>query len=147
MTQSSFTHRYSEILYAHILDAQGSRLTYTHCTSKVRFDSLLDISFDRPVFIHANKVYKLGVVFNKPGLYPMYQCYQDVMCKLLLGVMIERVTSMFCFQVRVFISSLPFMATMAIIARQLFAMDLFDLLYFYALMLAQGRIIHRTQIT
>ncbi|KAL5277065.1 hypothetical protein ACFFRR_002347 [Megaselia abdita] len=80
MTQNGFSHRYSEILYAHILDAQGSRLTYTHCTSKVRFDSLLEISFDRPVFIHAHKVYKVGVVFNKPGIYPMYQCYQDVMC-------------------------------------------------------------------
>lgn len=84
MTQNGFSHRYSEILYAHILDAQGSRLTYTHCTSKVRFDSLLEISFDRPVFIHAHKVYKVGVVFNKPGIYPMYQCYQDVMCNFII---------------------------------------------------------------
>lgn len=47
MNSAGFSERYTEILYAHIQDIQGSRLSYTHCTSRVRYDSLLEISFDR----------------------------------------------------------------------------------------------------
>lgn len=57
--------RYAEILYAHLLDSHGARLTYTHSTPRVRYDSLMEISFDRPVFIRSNRLYKIGVVFNK----------------------------------------------------------------------------------
>lgn len=73
--------RYSELLYAHLLDSQGSRLTYTHCTSRVRYDSLLEISFDRPVFIQRNKQYKIGVAFNKLGWYPMCTCVPSMTCE------------------------------------------------------------------
>lgn len=61
--------RYSEILYAHLLDSHGSRLTYTHSNQRVPYDSDSEILFDRPVFIQSNKVYKIGVVFNKIGFY------------------------------------------------------------------------------
>lgn len=61
--------RYSEILYAHLLDSHGSRLTYTHSNQRVPYDSDSEILFDRPVFIQSNKVYKIGVVFNKIGYY------------------------------------------------------------------------------
>lgn len=74
MHSGNIPERYSELLYAHLLDPQGARLTYTHCTSRVRFDSLLEISFDRPVFIQRNKIYKIGVAFNKLGWYPMCTC-------------------------------------------------------------------------
>lgn len=74
----NFPDRYSELLYAHLLDSLGSRLTYTHCTSRVRFDSMLEISFDRPVYIQKNKIYKIGVVFNKVGWYPMAQCVPHI---------------------------------------------------------------------
>ena len=30
-------HGYNELLYAHLLDGEGQRLTYTHFTAKVRF--------------------------------------------------------------------------------------------------------------
>lgn len=73
--------RYSELLYAHLLDSQGSRLTYTHCTTKVRFDSLLEISFDRPVYIQRTKIYKIGVAFNKIGWYPMCTCVPLISCE------------------------------------------------------------------
>lgn len=73
--------RYSELLYAHLLDSQGARLTYTHCTSRVRYDSLMEISFDRPVFIQRNKVYKVGVAFNKLGWYPMCSCVPLITCE------------------------------------------------------------------
>lgn len=73
--------RYSELLYAHLLDSQGSRLTYTHSSSRVRFDSLLEISFDRPVYIIRNKVYKIGVAFNKSGWYPMCSCVPLITCE------------------------------------------------------------------
>lgn len=80
MNSAGFSERYSEILYAHIQDMQGSRLSYTHCTSRVRYDSLLDISFDRPVYIYRNQIYKVFVVFNKIGWYPMYNSVLDVEC-------------------------------------------------------------------
>lgn len=47
---------YCELLYAHLLDADGARLTYTHYTSRVPFRHLLDIMFNRPVYIQRNKV-------------------------------------------------------------------------------------------
>lgn len=61
--------RYSELLYAHLLDAHGSRLTYTHCTQRVRFDSLMEISFDRPVYIRRHRyliafLFYLKFIFN-----------------------------------------------------------------------------------
>lgn len=62
---------YPELLYAHLLDAEGSRLTYTHFTSRVNYTSLIEISFNRPVYIQRNKVYKVGVVLNKVGWYPI----------------------------------------------------------------------------
>ncbi|KAG6460976.1 uncharacterized protein LOC115450622 [Manduca sexta] len=69
---------YSELLYAHLLDADGARLTYTHYTNRVPYRYLLDIMFNRPVFIQRNKVYKVGIVFNKVGWYPMGTCAQQV---------------------------------------------------------------------
>ncbi|XP_036344184.1 uncharacterized protein LOC118753419 [Rhagoletis pomonella] len=80
MNSAGFSERYTEILYAHIQDIQGSRLTYTHCTSRVRYDSLLEITFDRPVYVYRNLIYKVYVVFNKVGWYPMYTCVPDVIC-------------------------------------------------------------------
>ncbi|XP_037810329.1 uncharacterized protein LOC119602725 [Lucilia sericata] len=80
MNSAGFSERYTEILYAHIQDIQGSRLSYTHCTSRVRYDSLLEISFDRPVYIYRNQIYKVFVVFNKIGWYPMYTSVPDVIC-------------------------------------------------------------------
>ncbi|CAH1117595.1 unnamed protein product [Phaedon cochleariae] len=62
---------YPELLYAHLLDADGSRLTYTHFTSRVNYRSLIEISFNRPIYIQRNKVYKVGVVLNKKGCYPI----------------------------------------------------------------------------
>lgn len=81
MHSGNLPERYSELLYAHLLDSQGSRLTYTHCTSRVRFDSLLEIAFDRPVYIQRNKVYKIGVAFNKLGWYPMSTCVPQKTCE------------------------------------------------------------------
>ncbi|CAH2040185.1 unnamed protein product, partial [Iphiclides podalirius] len=69
---------YCELLYAHLLDADGARLTYTHYTSRVPYRHLLDIMFNRPVYVQRNKVYKVGIVFNKVGWYPMGRCAQQV---------------------------------------------------------------------
>ncbi|XP_075154600.1 uncharacterized protein LOC142228147 [Haematobia irritans] len=80
MNSAGFSERYAEILYAHLQDIQGSRLSYTHCTSRVRYDSLLEISFDSPVYIYRNQIYKVFVVFNKIGWYPMYNSVLDVEC-------------------------------------------------------------------
>lgn len=55
--QHSFSsNTYTELLYAHLLDSDGARLTYTHFTSRVPFRSLIDLSFNRPVYIQRNKV-------------------------------------------------------------------------------------------
>ncbi|KAF2883941.1 hypothetical protein ILUMI_22233 [Ignelater luminosus] len=71
---------YTELLYAHLLDADGSRLTYTHFTSRVPWRSLIDISFNRPIYIQRNKVYKVGVVLHKTGLYHVGQYPSQSMC-------------------------------------------------------------------
>lgn len=47
---------YADLLYAHLLDTEGSRLTYTHYTSRVQYNSLIEISFNRPIYILKNKV-------------------------------------------------------------------------------------------
>ncbi|EDW82298.1 uncharacterized protein Dwil_GK25723 [Drosophila willistoni] len=80
MTSAGFTERYTEVLYAHIQDMHGSRITYTHCTARVRYDSVLDITFDRAVYIYRNQIYKIYVVFNKMGWYPMYSCVPNSIC-------------------------------------------------------------------
>lgn len=81
MHAGNLPERYSELLYAHLLDSYGTRLTYTHCTSNVRFDSLLEISFDHPVQIQRNRFYKIGVAFNKVGWYPMCICVPSITCE------------------------------------------------------------------
>ncbi|KAJ8687183.1 hypothetical protein QAD02_022977 [Eretmocerus hayati] len=72
---------YKEVLYAHLLDSDGTRLTYTHYTTKAALRELIEISFDRPVYVQKNKVYKVGVVFNEPGWYPIGNCIQRVNCE------------------------------------------------------------------
>ncbi|NP_001153390.1 BTB (POZ) domain containing 2-like isoform X1 [Nasonia vitripennis] len=72
---------YTEVLYAHLLDSDGTRLTYTHYTTKASLRELVEISFNRPVYIQKNKMYKVGVVFNKPGWYPIGNCTQRVNCE------------------------------------------------------------------
>lgn len=69
--------RYSEIIYAHLLDSHGSRLTYTHSNQRVPYESDSEILFDRPVFIQSNKVYKVDVVFNKVGFYQDYAVHSS----------------------------------------------------------------------
>ena len=59
------SHGYSELLYAHLLDGDGQRLTYTHFTAKVNWNSMIEITFNRSVKINANKVYRIGMVLNK----------------------------------------------------------------------------------
>ncbi|KDR23977.1 BTB/POZ domain-containing protein 6-B-like isoform X2 [Zootermopsis nevadensis] len=71
---------YTELLYAHLLDSDGSRLTYTHYTTRVSYGSLVEITFNRSVEIQRNKVYRVGVVLNKVGWYPMGSCTQRMMC-------------------------------------------------------------------
>jgi len=69
---------YSELLYAHLLDGDGQRLTYTHFTAKVNWNSMIEITFNRSVKINANKVYRIGMVLNKVGWYPMGVCTRRV---------------------------------------------------------------------
>ena len=74
-------NEYNELLYAHLLDADGNRLTYTHFTAKVERDSMIEIAFNRSVYIKANKVYRVGMVLNKVGWYPMGVCTRRVNCE------------------------------------------------------------------
>ncbi|EZA57597.1 hypothetical protein DMN91_002406 [Ooceraea biroi] len=75
-----FDASYTEILYAHLLDCDGTRLTYTHFTTKAVFGTLVEITFNRPVYIQKHKVYRVGVVFNKAGWYPIGVCSQNMTC-------------------------------------------------------------------
>jgi hypothetical protein len=69
----AISERYSELVYAHLLDSHDSRLTYTHSNQRVEYDTTNEVLFDRPMFIQSNKVYKIGVVFNKPGFYKEHE--------------------------------------------------------------------------
>ena len=71
-------NEYNELLYAHLLDAEGNRLTYTHFTAKVARDSMIEILFNHSVYIKANKIYRVGMVLNKVGWYPMGVCTRRV---------------------------------------------------------------------
>ena len=75
------SNEYNELLYAHLLDAEGNRLTYTHFTAKVGRNSMIEITFNRSVYIKANKVYRVGIVLNKVGWYPMGVCTRRVNCE------------------------------------------------------------------
>ena len=93
---SQSKHGYNELLYAHLLDGDGQRLTYTHFTAKVdnsllfyfsqlslqvNWNSMIEISFNRSVLVNANKVYRIGMVLNKVGWYPMGVCTRRVNCE------------------------------------------------------------------
>lgn len=71
---------YTEVLYAHLLDSDGTRLTYTHFSTKAHIGTLVEITFDRPVYIQKHKIYRVGVVFNKSGWYPMGVCANNMVC-------------------------------------------------------------------
>ena len=66
--------RYQEIVYAHLLDFNGSRLTYTHSNQRAMYETTMDVFFNRPVYIQRQKIYKVGVVFNQVGWYQMSNC-------------------------------------------------------------------------
>eukprot|EP00095_Tigriopus_kingsejongensis_P000900 maker-scaffold186_size273091-snap-gene-0.16 protein:Tk00900 transcript:maker-scaffold186_size273091-snap-gene-0.16-mRNA-1 annotation:"btb poz domain-containing protein 6-a" len=72
---------YNELLYAHLLDSDGNRLTYTHFTAKVAWNSFIKINFNRSVCVQANRVYRIGMVLNKVGWYPMGICTRRVNCE------------------------------------------------------------------
>ncbi|XP_037805153.1 BTB/POZ domain-containing protein 6-like isoform X1 [Penaeus monodon] len=63
---------YSELIYAFLQDSDGCRLTYTHFTARVPWNSTMEVMFNRPVYITPNRTYKIGVVMNKVGRYPLY---------------------------------------------------------------------------
>lgn len=69
--------RYNEIIYTYLMDSHGSRLTYAHSNQRVNFDSDHEILFDRPICILSNKVYKIGAVFNKPGIYNEFSVHNS----------------------------------------------------------------------
>ncbi|XP_026674928.1 BTB/POZ domain-containing protein 6-B-like isoform X2 [Ceratina calcarata] len=75
---------YAENLYAQLLDSDNTRLTCIHFTMKLNILSLAEVMFDRPIFIQKNKVYRIAVVFNKVGWYPIGHCskimYYDSVC-------------------------------------------------------------------
>lgn len=75
---------YTEILYAHLLDSYGTRLTYTHFSTKVGVQDLIEVIFNRPVYVQKNKLYKIGVVFNREGWYPLASCSQNKICDSVL---------------------------------------------------------------
>ncbi|XP_071449476.1 uncharacterized protein [Hetaerina americana] len=71
---------YTELVYAHLTDGDGCRLTYTHLSARVQPDSMMEISFNRPVPIARARTYKIVVVFNRTGWYPMGECAKHVQC-------------------------------------------------------------------
>lgn len=52
---------YTELLYAHLLDSFGTRLTYTHLSTKVDAQELIEVFFNRPVYVQKNKVIDFSI--------------------------------------------------------------------------------------
>lgn len=71
-------HTYSELIYAFLQDSDGCRLTYTHFTARVAWNSTVQVIFNRPVLVTPSKTYKIVVVLNKVGRYPLFVVSQCV---------------------------------------------------------------------
>lgn len=63
---------YSELIYSFLQDSDCCRLTYTHFTTHVSWNSSVEVLFNRPVTIMPDKTYKIVVVLNKVGRYPLF---------------------------------------------------------------------------
>lgn len=72
------TQSYTELIYAFLQDSDGCRLTYTHFTARVSWNNSTEVMFNRPVYITPNKMYKIAVVLNKVGRYPLYATSRSV---------------------------------------------------------------------
>lgn len=62
---------YTELLYCHLLDRDGTRLTYSHFSGRSPRRSTLDVFFNRPVYVQRNREYRICVVLNRIGYYPL----------------------------------------------------------------------------
>lgn len=62
---------YTELLYCHLLDRDGTRLTYSHFSGRSPRRSTLDVFFNRPVYVQRNREYRICVVLNRCGYYPL----------------------------------------------------------------------------
>ena len=62
---------YTELLYCHLLDRDGTRLTYSHFSGRSPRRSTLDVFFNRPVYVQRNREYRICVVLNRQGSYPL----------------------------------------------------------------------------
>ena len=65
------TGGYTELLYCHLLDSDGTRLTYSHFSGRSPRRSTLDVFFNRPVYVQRNREYRICVVLNRCGYYPL----------------------------------------------------------------------------
>lgn len=65
-------NRYPELIYAFLQDNDGCRLTYTHFSALVPWESSMEVMFNRPILIIPGMTYKIVVVLNKMGRYPLY---------------------------------------------------------------------------
>ena len=62
---------YTELLYCHLLDRDGTRLTYSHFSGRSPRRSTIDVFFNRPVYVQRNREYRICVVLNRNGYYPL----------------------------------------------------------------------------
>ncbi len=65
------TGGYTELLYCHLLDRDGTRLTYSHFSGRSPRRSTIDVFFNRPVYVQRNREYRICVVLNRCGYYPL----------------------------------------------------------------------------
>ena len=53
------------------MDRDGTRLTYAHYNSRVSKSSLLEVLFNRAVYVERDREYRICVVLEKCGCYPL----------------------------------------------------------------------------
>ena len=61
---------YSLTLYCHLLDKDGTRLTYIHSTKDISYgQSTICVEFNKPVYVQKNFPYRIFLVYHQPGYY------------------------------------------------------------------------------
>lgn len=62
---------YTESINVFLRDQTGKQITSAHFNMVVEFKEVIEIQFNDTAFLCKNTIYKLAVVLNKRGWYPM----------------------------------------------------------------------------
>lgn len=59
------------MVYCHLMDCESVRLTHAHFKGVAEERSTTEVLFNRPVYVLRHREYRLCVVLNRHGVYPL----------------------------------------------------------------------------